>query len=156
MIYIIVDLDNCIADDSHRINRINWQHEDPFRRYHDYHLLSGFDKVGNRDLLEGISEIIIFTARPEHYRALTEEWLKRNNIEFAHLFMRTEGDHVHSRELKCGQLLSLSVHNVPLGSVVCAYDDRPDVVDMYKKFGIPAEVRAIHNLCAYTKPKENV
>ena len=39
MSFIILDLDNCIADDQWRISRINWQHKDPMRRYHDYHSL---------------------------------------------------------------------------------------------------------------------
>ncbi len=151
---IILDLDNCIANDEHRIPRINWQHADPFRRYHDYHLLSAFDEVGNRDLLEGTSDIVIFTARPAHYRAMTVEWLRRNDIDVKHLLMRNDDDHCHSKELKLNQLSwLLNEYGILLADIVCAYDDRADVIKMYTDFGIPAEVRAIHNTCAYTQPE---
>lgn len=152
---IILDLDNCIADDEWRIPRINWQHEDPFRRYHDYHSLSPFDEVGNADLLKTEHGIAIFTARPEHYRALTEEWLRHNDITFKHLLMRNNDDHRHSLQLKREQLDHLRrFHGVPFCSIIAAYDDRPDVVAMYRAAGIKAEVRAIHDNCAYTPPKE--
>lgn len=155
MSIIILDLDNCISNDEWRITSINWQQTDPFRRYHDYHMLSGFDEVGNRDLLNGTSDIVIFTARPVHYRALTIEWLRRNKIDFKHLLMRNNDDHCHSKEMKLKQLSWLLFgYDVALKDIVCAYDDRPDVVKMYTDFGIPAEVRAIHDTCAYTKPED--
>ena len=150
---IILDLDNTIANDEWRIPRINWQHTDPFRRYHDYHLLSAFDDVGNRDLFEGTSDIVIFTARPVHYRAMAVEWLRRNDIDIKHLLMRNDDDHCHSKELKMKQLGWLVEYGICLTDIVCAYDDRPDVVQMYTDFGIPAEVRAIHSTCAYTQPE---
>lgn len=158
MSVIILDLDNCIADDSWRIPYINWQAEDPINRYHDYHSLSGFDIAHNHDLYIGNkNDIVIFTARPIMYRALTEEWLKRHGIGHALLMMRDMEDHRPSTELKFQQLMAL-FNNTDLkaGDIVGAYDDRPDVVEMYQKFGIPAEVRFVHDVCAYTKPtKEN-
>lgn len=150
---IILDLDNCIADDEWRISRINWQHENPFRRYHDYHMLSAFDEVGNTDLLDTEHDIIIFTARPVHYRSLTEEWLRRNGINVKYLLMRNDDDHCHSKDLKLSQLRWLcSEYDVSPSDIVYACDDRHDVVKMYNEFGITAIVRAIHNVCAYTKP----
>lgn len=154
MSYIILDIDGCIADDEWRIPRINWQHENPFRRYHEYHMLSAFDEVGNTDLIETEHDIIIFTARPTHYRAMTEEWFRRKGVNVKHLLMRNDDDHCHSKELKSKQLQWLDEYGVSLHDIVCAYDDRPDVVKMYNEFGIPAVVRAIHNVCAYTQPKE--
>ena len=72
MSVIILDLDNCIADDSWRIPKINWAAEDPLNRYHDYHSLSGFDTAHNHDLyINTRCDIVIFTARPIMYRALT-------------------------------------------------------------------------------------
>lgn len=157
MSYIILDLDNCIADDAWRIPRINWQKSNPLDRYHDYHSLSGFDLAGNYDLVLGAYEaqrdIIIFTARPVQYHALTVEWLRRNNVEFKHLIMRNNNDHRSSLHLKRTMLQWLpDLYGVPWNEVGAAYDDRPDVVEMFRKHGIPAEVRAIHNVCAYTPP----
>ncbi len=155
MSYVILDLDNCIADDSWRIANINWQKTDPLERYHEYHSLSGFDKAGNKDLFKNHShEIIILTARPVHYSALTAEWLKRQHINYHSLVMRNNNDHCPSVELKSKQLGWLAnLYDVDMSKVVCAYDDRPDVVQMYLDHGIPAKVRSIHNVCAYTAPK---
>lgn len=159
MNYVILDLDNCIADDAWRIPKINWQKSNPMERYHDYHSLSGFDRVGNVDLFEKHSaeKIIIFTARPVLYSAVTQEWLRRSKIDYEYLVMRNNGDHRHSLELKRTMLGWLPhVYGVDLKEIAAAYDDRPDVVAMYKEEGIPAFQREIHNVCAYTKPIEEV
>lgn len=157
MSVIILDIDNCIADDSWRIPKINWQTDNPVWRYHDYHSLSGFDMAHNHDLyINTRSDIVIFTARPILYRAITEEWLKRHGVGYALLMMRDMEDHSHSVELKQKQLNALFENtSAKAADIVAAYDDRPDVVQMYRKFGIPAEIRFVHDVCAYTKP-ENV
>lgn len=157
---IIVDLDNCIADDSWRIPRINWQKRDPLERYHDYHSLAAFDKLCNEDILfgarAGVDQIVVFTARPTMYHAATEEWLRRNNVPFKHLIMRNNNDNRPSLELKRTMLHWLpELYGVPWGSIVAAYDDRPDVVEMYRKHHLPGYVRAIHDVCAYTPPSNN-
>lgn len=153
--HIIIDLDNCIADDSWRIPKINWQKSNPMERYHEYHSLSGFDKAGNLDIFEENPDAagIVFTARPVHYHAITEEWLKRNRIPFEYIVMRNNQDHRHSLELKRTMLMWMpEVYGIPLDSIVAAYDDRADVVEMYKTYGIAAHRREIHNVCAYTNP----
>lgn len=159
MNYIILDLDNCIADDAWRIPKINWQKADPLERYHDYHSLSGFDCLGNEDILQRhrLDEIIIFTARPVHYSALTQEWLRRNGVDYDYLVMRNNNDHCPSLELKRKMLHWLpDIYDIPLDRIIAAYDDRPDVVAMYKQEGILSFQREIHNVCAYTKPTEEV
>lgn len=154
MTFIILDLDNTVANDAWRIPKIDWAEDDPFKRYHRYHQLSSFDEAGNRDLFDGTPhDVIIMTARPVHYHAQTEEWLLRQGIDPAIIMMRNNGDHTHSRELKRRQFLSLwEAHNIAVENIACAYDDREDVVDMYRNFGVNAEVRSIHNICAYTNP----
>lgn len=157
MSVIILDLDNCIADDSWRIPRINWQAEDPFVRYHDYHSLSAFDTAHNHDLFLGTrNEIIIFTARPIIYRPATQEWLKRNGVAYSILMMRDMEDHRHSVELKRAQLnVLLENSDLTIENIVGAFDDRPDVISMYKGAGIEgAQLRSVHDVCAYTKPEE--
>lgn len=151
---IILDLDNTVANDSWRIPRIQWQHKDVNRRYHDYHLLAGFDECRNQELFEGRTEIAIFTARPVMYRAITEEWLKRNGVFWSHLLMRNDSDHSHSVDLKERQLdWLLSHYKVKFSDITHAYDDREEVIAMYRRRGIPATMRRIHNVSAY-KPKE--
>lgn len=152
---IILDLDNTIANDVWRIPKINWQHADPLARYHDYHSLSAFDAPGNEDLFKERDDIIIFTARPVHYHAITEEWLNRNGVNFQVLLMRNNDDHSHSKDLKLRQLAWLqNDYGINKSDIFCAYDDRQDVVDAYLAAGIHAEVRSIHNVCAYTRPSK--
>lgn len=157
MSVIILDLDNCIADDSWRIPRINWQTDNPLWRYHDYHSLSGFDTAHNHELyINTRCDIVIFTARPIMYQAITQEWLKRHGVGHAMLMMRDMDDHCHSVELKEKQLHALFANtDVKAADIVGAFDDRPDVVQMYRKYGIPADIRFVHDVCAYTKPKGN-
>lgn len=156
MSFIILDLDNCIADDEWRIPRINWQHKDPMRRYHDYHSLSGFDRAGNKDLFQKTKhDIIILTARPVHYAPITMEWLNRQHIKPFALIMRNNDDHVPSVDLKRKQMGWLThLYNIDVKDIVCAYDDRMDVVEMYLQHGVIAEVRSIHDTCSYTNPNK--
>lgn len=151
----ILDLDNCIANDEWRIQHINWSETNPTARYHTYHGLAAFDEPGNTDLFNVFvpHDIVIFTARPSFYEAPTAEWLRRNGVNFKALFMRPNNNHTHSKELKRTFLTALiNEFGVNPGDIFRAYDDREDVVEMYKKLGIPAEVRKIHDTCAYTKP----
>ena len=154
--HIIVDLDNCIADDGWRIPRIEWHKENPLERYHDYHSLSAFDRLVNEDIVQRPGqEVIIFTARPVLYRRITEEWLSRNSVVHKHLVMRNNGDHRSSVELKRQMLHWLPEnYGVMWKDIAGAFDDRQDVVDMYRRYGIDAHVRAAHDVCAYTAPKK--
>jgi hypothetical protein len=158
MNYVILDLDNCIADDAWRIPRIRWDKTDPLERYHDYHSLAAFDAVGNEDLFErGGLGVVIFTARPVLYRPATEEWLRRNRVAYHHLIMRNTHDHRKSVELKRQMLHWLpELYDVPWQRIVAAYDDRPDVVEMFRKHHIDAHVRSIHDTCAYTPPQQQL
>lgn len=157
MNFVIFDLDNCIADDAWRIPKINWQKSNPMERYHDYHSLSAFDRLGNQYVLQKhrLDVVVIFTARPVHYSALTQEWLRRVGVDYEYLVMRNNNDHCPSVELKRKMLSWLpEIYDIPLDKIVAAYDDRPDVIAMYKEQGIPASQLEIHNVCAYTKPIE--
>lgn len=153
---IILDLDGCISNDAWRIPSINWQKQDPNDRYHDYHSLAPWDELGNRDLIDGHDDqITILTARPVSFRAATVEWLKRNDVPFRHLIMRNIDDHRPSVKLKETQLAWLRSHyGVPFTFIKAAYDDRPEVVEMYRSKGINAHVRALHDVCAYTPPSK--
>jgi hypothetical protein len=155
--YTIFDLDNCIADDEWRIAHIRWQKSDLNARYHEYHVLAAWDGLCNREALRAASEyggIIIFTARPVMYRAITEQWLARNEVPYDILIMRNNDDHRPSVELKRSMLRSLpELYDVPLHRVIMAYDDRMDVVDMYREHAVVAQPLAIHNVCAYTPPE---
>lgn len=157
MTYIIVDLDNCISDDAWRIPKIDWSKKNPLERYHEYHSLSAFDALVNEDIVTRPGQrAIVFTARPVLYRAITEEWLRRHDVPFDHLVMRNNDDHRHSMEIKRQMLHWLPEHyGVSWKRIAAAYDDRQDVVDMFRRYDIDAYVRAAHDVCAYTDPTAN-
>jgi len=146
----ILDLDNTISNDEWRISQIDWSTSDPKLRYHRYHQLSHADKAGNHDLFVNKS-VVIFTARPEKYRDITIEWLAANAIDAAMVLMRCEGDHRPSKELKLAMFKHLRGF-YSMAEIEGAYDDREDVVQMYRSLGLNAHVRALHDTCAYTRP----
>lgn len=152
MNYLILDLDNCIANDGWRIPRIRWSDPHPFRRYHEYHLLAPWDVAGNRDLFEGREErILIFTSRPVHYRRATEEWLERAGVQVKHLLMRRDTDYRSSAAVKAEQLRWLpEYYGIELAQITCAYDDREEILRVYRAAGVRAERRWLHDVCAYT------
>jgi hypothetical protein len=161
MKYVIFDLDNCLADDRERIKLINWQEQHPDQRYADYHRDISNDLVGNYDKFISATlnaTPVFLTARPHtvgrsNIRLQTMYWLKEHlGVEDPILLMRNVGDHRPSVELKRMQLSHLSEWDVRYEDIVCAYDDREDVVAMYKSFGIRAEVLAIHLVDAMAAP----
>lgn len=149
---VIFDCDNVIADDGWRIPMIK-RTDNVWNRYHNYHLASAYDNVGNRHLLHGAAHrsIYIFTAMPEHYRHLRELWFNHRRIPYTKLVMRPDNDHRPSVELKRSMLLDLFDRGFSPAHIAAAYDDRPDVVAMYRKYDVNASVVRIHSL-SYAQP----
>ena len=150
--FILLDIDNCIADDSWRIQHIRWDEPDQSKRYHKYHQLSPWDKVHNKELFERQKRhIVIMTSRPYAYEHMTRFWLHQAGCLVAIIKMRRNDDHRPSLEVKEEQLNELGrVHNIFPKDIHCAHDDREDIIDMYRKNGIDAERVCIHDVCAYT------
>ena len=155
MSIVILDLDNTISDDGWRIPKIKWDATNLFDRYHDYHGLGAYDNSANKHLFEDTPhEIVIFTARPTHYRAPTEEWLRINGIRPIAVVMRHTIDHSTSVDLKRKQLgWFCGAYNKNVDDIVCAYDDLDDVISMYLAAGLKAEKVIVHNKSATQRPK---
>lgn len=153
--YRIVDLDNCISNDGWRVSKIRWDTTDIFERYHAYHLLAPYDEFGNRDLVQTSDDVIIMTARPLHYHGITEAWLNRHEVKCNILIMRNDNDIRRAQEVKATQLDWLfNLYNVAKEQIRSAFDDRFEVVEMYRSHGINAEVRSLHNFSAYEPIKQ--
>ncbi len=159
--YIIFDLDNCLSNDAWRIPKIDWSQSDPGKRYADYHSFCELDTPGNVASYRSVCELhsakpIFFTARPVIVRKQTMRWLMnhlfRYNDEPPILIMRNNDDHRSSVALKRSMLGMLVEYGVDRGDVVCAFDDRQDIVDMYRLEGVFAMLLKIHEDCAYTPP----
>lgn len=145
MPYIIVDLDNCISNDCWRQEAIKRDTLDFAKRYEVYHSLMPFDLFHNRHLVDRSNDgykNVINTGRPERYRAMTETWLKRNDIDFLYLIMRPDSAlHIPTVLVKEQNLIALLQRTEDY--VVSAYDDRHDVIEMYTRHHIKAERIAI-------------
>lgn len=150
--YRILDLDNCISDDSWRIPKINWK-KTGNARYEDYHLLCGFDRFVNFRLIHSGHTNIILTGRPVLVRGITEEWLARAGVPYAVLLMRNNDCELRSAEVKREMLRWLpAFYDITLSQIVDAHDDHQEIVDMYVSNGIRAIKTAAHAVSAYINP----
>jgi len=144
MKYILLDLDGCISDDLWRQPFINKAHPDPrerWRRYHEHLIYDGFK---NQDLVFGHShKIVVITSRHEMYRAMTHSWFQRHDIQVEEMLMRADEDFRPSPTIK-RELLERMLCDISREEIACAYDDRPDIVALYHRYDLRAEVRAIH------------
>lgn len=156
---IILDIDNCISDDGWRIPFIKMETNDLRARFHEYHMLSAFDVPANlQNIVRDADDILIFTARPSEYRAITDEWLRRRaGITPRLMIMRAPLEHAPSLELKKRMLCAvLRDTDIAVGDIVAAYDDREDIVRMYLDHGIPGRVLKCHDIPYPTqKGKQN-
>lgn len=164
--WVIFDLDNCLADDEWRLKLIDWSQTDTDKRYADYHAHCGADKAGNLHLLAEYRNrsygIVFMTARPCSVELQTRQWIENVLLldrQHYSLLMRNGGDRRSSVDVKAEQLdwlLDPNCHYGPrcTNDILCAYDDRQDICDMYIARGIEAHCVALHNQCAVTPPMQ--
>jgi hypothetical protein len=152
----IFDLDNCLADDRHRLKLIDYTSIGS-QRYEEYHDKCYSDrmpedcaKVVGKYFDDGF-KILFITARPNNFRTKTLEWLRENfdkhliNIGQLSLWMRAEGDTQPAVEVKRLIVQSLpEYYSIDIANSV-AFDDREDVVEMYRKYGYNAKVMRIYD-----------
>jgi hypothetical protein len=133
MIYIF-DIDGTLSDASHRLHFIQKEPKD----------WTGFFSAAVDDqpiwevitvarALHAAHEIVLVTGRSESIRALTRQWLIKYRVPFSLLLMRKEGDHREDYVVKA-ELLEDSMFLG--GKIGGAFEDRQQVVDMYREKGI--------------------
>lgn len=138
---VIFDIDGCISDDSWRLPYIK---DSGSGRFDQYHSMAESDKPlghGAARLLEHIKYghfIYFMTARPASVEVITISWIKRHfpqikTINWALRMRKASEEGVNSVDLKRSMLRS-SMHDAQ--RAYFAYDDRPDVVEMYLQEGI--------------------
>lgn len=104
-------------------------------KYHAYHIHCDRDHVINRHLVDDSPVPVVFlTARPEYMRRKTALWLKENNFNYEALVMRGNTDNTPSPEMKKNALRQIR----RLFEIERAYDDRKDVVQMFRENGVEA------------------
>lgn len=146
---VIFDLDGCLFDDSHRKTYLS-QAENSQKDWDTYHAYLKLDEqiphavqLLSSFLRNGLY-IVFITGRPVKYQQETVEKLKKlvDGIkeEFsinAHwrLIMRGDDDKSTSPQMKAA---ALDLQGYGPHNIAAAYDDRPDILDMYTSRGINA------------------
>ena len=134
---IIVDLDGTLLDGCHRHHYVTEDIKDfdTFRRE------AVNDRINKkiRTLVNFIYrftpiKVILFTGRDTKVRYNTIKCLKRHGVLYDHLFMRRDGDNSPDSYFKSNYFLKYIQPNF---TVLLAIDDRPSVVEIFKRLGVP-------------------
>ena len=138
----VLDLDNCISDDEHRRHFIK---EIGPNKYEEYHSHCGFDRFVWDCDHKFPDHYVIITSRPEKYAALTLSWCEKNLPKgIVDVYMRTCNDYRSSVDVKRDaiNLLKFMVRGEYVINRV--FDDRDDVVQMYKELGFNTILKQIN------------
>lgn len=133
---IVVDIDGTLADISHR------QHHIKGKRKKWQKFFQAMDKdlpvpaiAAKVRMLSQDHTIVLVSGRPDDYRRLTEDWLKRHKIPYHQLFMRQSGDFRDDDVVK-QEILNQHLNKDKIKLVI---DDRPRVIRMWRKNGLQVE-----------------
>lgn len=139
---ILVDIDGTVANLSHRLHHLDRKDWDSFfaEAHLDTPIKPTLRLIDNHlaDYWYGAveSEVIFVSARPEHLRSVTQDWLQYNLIHYNRdvvLLMRPDGDHRPDHIVK-EEILD---HILGQGyEIEAVFDDRPSVIDMWKRRGL--------------------
>ena len=152
---IIFDLDNTLADCEHRVHHVRDGKEDwdaffdacdqdiPLPSSIIYNLISVAGTQVMEPLAGKVKDIEIsvpcldvLTGRPERVRGKTQDWFKRHNLVEPHrLLMRKDDDHRPDFEFK--KWIYERVYVDKGIEVLCVFEDREQVVEMWRSIGVP-------------------
>lgn len=164
---LILDLDNCIADDGWRGKLIDWSTDDLMARYRGYHAacygdeprLEKFSHILRHSHIEPSSvRVVILTARPLAAADDTMLWLtNKAKVSWSTIMFRDNNDHRSSVEVKRDQVRQLlspnNLYNVAKEDILLALDDRTDILDMYhEEFGFPVARVKLHDVDMTRRP----
>jgi len=126
---VIFDIDGTLADIEHRRYLVEGDNKD----FQGFYCMMTED--GIKSEIRGLCnsyrmnkwEVYLFTGRPEYYRTITEEWLKRKGVFYTELWMRP-ADQVYAPDYVVKKDM-LDRLNRPVHIV---FDDRDQVVKMWR------------------------
>jgi HAD superfamily, subfamily IIIB (Acid phosphatase) len=139
MIYIF-DIDQTLADNSHRLHFIQGETKD----WEGFHAAQGDDKpiwetiTVARALKAAGQQIVYSTGRMESGYEATKTWLNKYRVPDAQgIYMRAVGDHREDFVVK-SELLDMifADYGAGLGGYGGVFEDRQQVVDMYRARGL--------------------
>jgi len=132
---IIVDLDGTLCDVEHRVHHVQGQ----YKNWEQFNKLLVHDRLNDWcfELIGAMSarqyKIIFVTGRGEENRTPTEDWLKKNNVTFEHLFMRALMDRRGDDDVK-EDIYHQFIENIY--QVLFVVDDRKSVVDRWREMNL--------------------
>lgn len=135
----LCDIDGTVADCTHRLHHIsdgkhNWK---AFFRdcVHDIPILEVIKTINM--LEEAGAMIIMMSGRSDEVREQTEQWLNNNSIPYWSLYMRKAGDYRDDSIVK-SELFEqvLKDRCLLISDIVGVFEDRQQVVDMYREKGL--------------------
>lgn len=136
MIYLC-GIDGTLADISHRLHFIQQKPADWYSFFRacvdDLPIQEVIDTV--RLLKQGGAEILLLSGRSEIVRSETLQWLKDFGVPCDALFMREEGDHRPDSIVK-SEFLDDLFEKWEKNDIRGAFEDRKQVVDMYRERGL--------------------
>lgn len=132
---IVFDLDNTIADNSHRVHLIKTQPPD----WDGFYMACLTDKVIRQTwmVLTALREqfknctFIACTGRSSKYLSPTEAWMKMYQVPYDEIFMRTEGDRRPDYECKADMMDEIMREY----EILMVFEDKPKVCDEWEKRG---------------------
>lgn len=131
----IFDIDGTLSDLSHRLHFITGEKKDWDGFFGAVYEDAVHEHVA--DVLRALATmwpIVLVSGRSDQARTDTERWLHDNNIPFNMLYMRRQGDHRPDYRVK-KDLLGMLVSDGY--TPIMAFDDRDQVVKMWRENGIP-------------------
>ncbi|MCG9738768.1 hypothetical protein L1D32_11415 [Shewanella insulae] len=135
---VIVDLDGTLAINAHRFYLIDKKRGKP--NWEEYFLACDKDKP-NIPVIKSIRAlkksgyvIHIFSARGKVAFDATVQWLEKHQVPFDLLTMREVGDFTPDEELK--QQWLLAKYPNYKDDILCVFDDRYKVVEMWRSLGL--------------------
>lgn len=139
---VIFDMDGTLSNPAHRLHHLHGEKD--WEAFHDkmeddepfpaiIRLMKTLYAAAQRG--EGYDAIVVVTARHdlEKYKEMTERWLKREGAPYHALFMRKNDDYRKDHIIKAEILQRMIDEGY---EPVLAIDDRPEVVSMWREFGI--------------------
>lgn len=132
---IVSDIDNTLADATHREHFVNGPGKKDWKSFFDK---MGEDKsnqwcVSILDLMSGKFDILLTSARPDDYREVTTTWLFDNHVYYDKLIMRRKGDY------RKDDIVKEILYEFEIKShydVLFWIDDRKQVIDKIRSHGI--------------------
>ena len=139
MLYIF-DIDGTLSDNSHRLHLIQGEVKD----WEGFHNAMGDDKpifeviTIARALGEENHKVVYSTGRMLKGLEVTQRWLCKYRLpQVGRIYMRSDGDHREDFEVKA-ELLEKIKLDYPSSAIGGAFEDRQQMVDMYRARGIRA------------------